>query len=138
MTSSKQPLATFTHENLVEGCAFSSDENRLLTWSVDGTARLWDCARPGSPLATFRHDQPVTGATFSPHEDKVLTWSKDGTVRLWDIGLDASIPISEQWRQFRIRSGTTLETTGVVRLLSPDELRKIKNEKPALAKRAAR
>ena len=30
------------HEKSVYGALFSKDESRILTWSADGTARLWD------------------------------------------------------------------------------------------------
>ncbi len=34
-------------EHGVNEAAFSEDESRILTWSKDGTARLWDTATGG-------------------------------------------------------------------------------------------
>jgi WD40 repeat protein len=34
-------LLTLRHENVVDGAAWNGDETRLLTWSLDGTARVW-------------------------------------------------------------------------------------------------
>ena len=35
-------MAALRHEKAVGGAAFSRDESRILTWSDDRTARLWD------------------------------------------------------------------------------------------------
>ncbi len=37
-----EPLFTLRHEEIVWGAAWNSDETRLLTWSVDGTVRVWE------------------------------------------------------------------------------------------------
>ena len=70
------------HEEAVGGAAFSQDEQRILTWSEDGTARLWqakDVMPVGQPM---RHVGAVLGAAFSPDEHRILTWSQDGTAFL--------------------------------------------------------
>ena len=36
---------TFTHDGPIAGVKFSQDESRVLTWSYDGTARLWTVQR---------------------------------------------------------------------------------------------
>jgi hypothetical protein len=38
-------LRSMPHDGPVHGALFSGDESRVLTWSRDGTARLWDVAR---------------------------------------------------------------------------------------------
>jgi WD40 repeat protein len=68
----------------VDGAQFSRDESRVLTWSEDDTARLWDVTKP-EPLQTFKHDSDVGGAQLSRDESRVLTWSNDKTARLWDV-----------------------------------------------------
>ena len=63
---------------------FTPDGKRVLTSSVDQTARLWDAAT-GKELRVFRgHAAPVSSARFSPNGRFVLTASEDGTTRLWD------------------------------------------------------
>jgi WD40 repeat protein len=56
----------------------------VLSWSDDGTARLWDLEQPDAALLTFRHGNGVLGASFSPSELGILTWSADATTRVWD------------------------------------------------------
>ncbi|MDZ4803202.1 MAG: hypothetical protein SGI92_34010, partial [Bryobacteraceae bacterium] len=77
-------LALFEHQGEVEGAQFSRDESRILTWSADKTARLWD-ARTGQAIGpALQHQGPVIGAQFSRDESRILTWSADKTARLWD------------------------------------------------------
>ncbi|MDM8523359.1 hypothetical protein QUF80_08305, partial [Desulfococcaceae bacterium HSG8] len=77
------------HKNLVwrsedGGALFSKDESRILTWSRDGTARVWN-ASDGKPLTEpMKHESYVNGAVFSKDESRILTWSADGTTRLWN------------------------------------------------------
>ncbi|MCP4700130.1 MAG: hypothetical protein GY862_25250 [Gammaproteobacteria bacterium] len=64
--------------------AFSSNGSRVLTASLDNTARLWD-TQSGQSLLVFKgHKNYVLHAVFSPDESQVLTASEDGTARLWD------------------------------------------------------
>jgi WD40 repeat protein len=41
----QEVLPPLRHEDDVSGATFNGDETRILTWSADGTARLWDIAR---------------------------------------------------------------------------------------------
>lgn len=78
-----------THQNAVRGAVFGADSRRVLTWSEDGTARVWEPAT-GEPLTPpLEHEDVVWGAAFSADGRRVLTWSADGTARVWDIGIDA-------------------------------------------------
>ena len=59
----------------VYGAVFNRDESRILTWSDDKTARLWD-AGTGQPLGpALQHEDAVRGAVFSRDESRILTWS---------------------------------------------------------------
>ena len=68
----------------VNGAVFNHDETRILTWSYDGTARLWDAVNCSSIGYSMKHDGSVLGAVFNHDETRILTWSEDGTARLWD------------------------------------------------------
>ncbi|HYO52448.1 hypothetical protein [Archangium sp.] len=63
--------------------AFSPDGSRVLTASLDSTARLWD-SRSGQLLATLKgHEDRVRSAGFSPDGSRVVTASDGKTARLW-------------------------------------------------------
>jgi len=70
------------HTARVNWAAFGPDEQKIVTASADGTARLWDIH--GAPLATLTgHTDALTRACFSPDGKLVLTASADSTARLW-------------------------------------------------------
>ena len=53
-------MAPLRHEFFpVLGAAFNGDESRILTWSRDNTARLWDAATGQEVVAPLRHEGPV-------------------------------------------------------------------------------
>jgi WD40 repeat protein len=72
------------HLGEVRSASFSSNGDRVVTASEDGTARIWDPAS-GKELTVFRgHTKAVLGATFSPDRKRVVTASADGTARIWN------------------------------------------------------
>ncbi|HVO69566.1 MAG TPA: AAA family ATPase, partial [Aggregatilineaceae bacterium] len=71
------------HEGSVSGAVWSANGTRVLTWSSDSTARVWDAA-DGELLLTLRHEYWVNGAAWNGDETRILTWSDDGTARVWD------------------------------------------------------
>ena len=89
------------HQGPVYGAQFSRDESRILTWSWDKTARLWD-ARTGKQLGpALEHQGPVSGAQFNQDESRILTWSTDKTVRVWFLNAELDFPAKdlELWIQ---------------------------------------
>jgi WD40 repeat protein len=65
--------------------AFSFDGLRVVTASLDATARVWD-ALAGRELAVLRgHTAEVTSAAFNPDGSRVVTTSNDGTTCVWDV-----------------------------------------------------
>jgi len=70
--STKLPKVRLTnilkHEGVVKEAVFSKDETRILTWSFDRTARLWDV--PGDldfPQEYFSLQvEALTGTRFDP------------------------------------------------------------------------
>ena len=71
------------------GCAarWLLPDGRVLSWSVDGTLRVWDLAT-GEGRALTGHERLVTGALLLP-DGRVLSWSADGTLRVWDLATRA-------------------------------------------------
>ncbi|MBL8164394.1 MAG: TIR domain-containing protein, partial [Anaerolineae bacterium] len=86
------------HDGPVNGSVWSADGTRVLTWSSDGSVRVWD-AIAGDALLTLRHENGVRGAAFNTDETRILSWSDDGSVRVWDaVAGDALLTLRhESW-----------------------------------------
>lgn len=70
------------HPDAVVACVVSPCSRRVLTTSVDGTARLWDLEDPShGTLCT--HDDAILSAAWSHSGESFLTVSSDRTGRLW-------------------------------------------------------
>jgi WD40 repeat protein len=81
------------HEGAVSGAHFSPDGKWMLTFSLDGTARVWDASN-GEPVSQpMRHKDRLANAVFSPDGRSVFTGSQDGVARLWDAR--TGYPLSE-------------------------------------------
>jgi len=83
--SRNMPLVTFAgHKSPVTSTAFSADGTRLVTASLDKTARVW-AAATGKPITPpLQHQDAVTAAAFSADGTRVVTASLDKTARVWD------------------------------------------------------
>jgi WD40 repeat protein len=71
------------HDDIVWGAGWNADSSRILTYSSDGTARLWDTTRPDSAMV-LQHGAPVISAAWNADRSQVMTASADGTARVWD------------------------------------------------------
>ena len=104
------------HQGRVEGVEVSPDETSLLTWSRDGSARVWN-VETGEEIAASRHENWVRGACFDSSGQRVLSWSDDGAVRVWLAADGTEIAASKHnagvW-------GATFDTAGE-RVLSWDK-----------------
>lgn len=84
-----QPPEQPWHGQSVVSTAWSADGKRVITGSVDGTARVWR-ASTGEQLAVLGLGARSDGATangvqvgWSPRDELVATGGRDGVVRLW-------------------------------------------------------
>ena len=75
--------------------AFSPDGRRLLSWSADGSSRLWDRAEGRMLRQLDRNDKgvAVTTGRFSADGSQVATVSADGTVRIWKAAAGDEGPV---------------------------------------------
>ena len=89
------PLATLRgHTGTVWSTAFSPDGTRIVTASVDNTARIWD-ATSGRELATLRgHTFLVNSAAFSPDGTRIVTASWDTTARVYLVHIEDLIALA--------------------------------------------
>jgi WD40 repeat protein len=68
----------------VQSAAFSPDGARIVTASLDETARIWDAAT-GREITVLRgHQSSVLSAAFSPDGGRIVTAGEDTTARIWD------------------------------------------------------
>jgi WD40 repeat protein/serine/threonine protein kinase len=77
-------LSMTGHAERVWYASFSPDGQRVVTASLDTTARIWD-ASIGRELARLGHTDSVHYAAFSPDGARVVTASSDKTAHIWDV-----------------------------------------------------
>ena len=79
------PRHTLLHDGGVNGSVWNKNDNLILTWNMDDTARVWD-ATNGEERLRLSHDGwgYIYGAAWNGEESLILTWSTDGTARVWD------------------------------------------------------
>ena len=72
------------HVGIVWSAAFDPDGARVVTASMDKTARIWN-AKTGVLLAVLKgHGESVDDAVFSPDGVRIATASEDKTTRIWN------------------------------------------------------
>ena len=122
------------HRGPVYGAQFNRDESRILTWSSDSTARLWD-ARTGQPIGpALQHQWPVYGAQFNRDESRILTWSEGGTAHVWPLNVDFDFPAQYVELWMSAMTGSELDlVTQEVKTLGPDRWREIRRRYEAFA-----
>ena len=95
--SSKQLRSTLSgHTGAVTAIAFSRDGTRVVTGSLDGTAKVWDLHSAGTPkeLYSFSHASGVLYVDLSPDGSLLATVSADGYVRVYRLNIDADHLVS--------------------------------------------
>ena len=114
------------HEGLVAGAQVFADDTRILTWSYDGTARVWD-ARSGDAITPpLKHEDLVAGAKVFADDTRILTWRFEGTARVWSVDVVRSDGFLED---YEVATGTRLDSTGEVRTIPPAEWRALKERR---------
>jgi WD40 repeat protein/tetratricopeptide (TPR) repeat protein len=63
---------------------FSPDGTRVVTASVDHTARVWDAATGRAVTPPLPHSTEVSCAQLTPDGKQVVTGCKDGKLQFWD------------------------------------------------------
>ena len=85
-SAGKSDSIAFRHEQIVNSASFSSDGGRVVTASVDESARVWNLnARhdSGAVVLSANDMNAVTSAHFSADGKMVATTSEDGIARVW-------------------------------------------------------
>jgi WD40 repeat protein len=72
------------HSEEIRSVAISTDGNRIVSGSWDGTVRLWD-ARTGKHLVALEPSPTrVSSVAISDDGGRIASGSEDGTVKVWD------------------------------------------------------
>jgi len=74
--------AVLGHQAAVRSAAFSPPDDRVITASEDGTARIWN-TKTGALIATLHHGGPLNGAVFDSSGGRVIT-SAGHTAKIWN------------------------------------------------------
>jgi WD40 repeat protein len=97
------------HVAPVQRAAFSPDGSRIVTASLDGSARIWNAAT-GEQVSVLRAGQlGIESAVYSSDGRRIVTASVDGTVRIWDATAGTQITV------LHVSGGTVLSAA-----FSPD------------------
>ncbi|HUS14025.1 MAG TPA: WD40 repeat domain-containing protein, partial [Chloroflexia bacterium] len=72
------------HRGPIQDAHFSADSKRVVTASMDQTARLWDVAG-GQELGRWTHAGGVVQAFLTANGKQLLTWSRDNIARFWYV-----------------------------------------------------
>lgn len=78
------------HEKSVNTAVFSSDGTRVVTTSLDKTARIWDTATGKAIGDPLRHQATVWSAVFSGDDTRIVTVSDD-VASIWDSATGKAI-----------------------------------------------
>lgn len=79
----RMTLPTHYHGGTIWSVAFSPDGKRLVTGSVDQSARVWDLATRQQRLL-IDHTGIIRVVAFSHDGKRIATTGEDGVTRLWD------------------------------------------------------
>jgi WD40 repeat protein len=85
---SGQRLVEFSrHSNKLMSAVFNRDGSRIVTASLDGTAKVWDVATVAELYRLEANNSAMMDASFSLDGARVLTVSMDRVARLWSVPL---------------------------------------------------
>ena len=83
LSSPVQQRLHLVHENTVNGATWNNESIEILSWSQDGTARVWD-SNSGDLKFSLVHDTSVWGAEWSPDYEMIATRLPNGEVHIWN------------------------------------------------------
>ena len=77
--------ATGTGIGIIHSLAFSPDDTKLATGTLDRTAIIWDVATGNQQHQLRGHTDLIESVAFSPDGTKLATGSLDRTAIIWDV-----------------------------------------------------
>ncbi|KAF4675437.1 WD repeat-containing protein 70 [Perkinsus chesapeaki] len=93
-------IARTAHTDVVTSVKVLEDGQRMLSRSLDGTMKMWDCRklRASTPVRTWENlpcTDEHTDITISPDESMALTGTSDGRVVAFDMHSESGEPLKE-------------------------------------------
>lgn len=87
LTSGKILHTLLGHGDRITALAFSTDGTKLVSGSVDKTARVWSLSDAKFPeISQFAgHDAPVRAVAFNADSQQVLSGAESGSLKLWTV-----------------------------------------------------
>jgi WD40 repeat protein/serine/threonine protein kinase/tetratricopeptide (TPR) repeat protein len=93
------PVALVGHQDLITAADFDPSGERVVTASLDGTARIW-MSRSGQLARSFgEHRGALSSAEFSADGRRVITAGAGGDARIWDAA-DGTVLQTLRIREF--------------------------------------
>ena len=115
--SDEERVPPLTHSGKINGACFCNEEARILTWSEDGSARLWD-SQNGQPISgSLKHEGPVMGGMVDPDGTWLTTWTNN-TVHRRHVAPSRPYPDSSPVLQLEVSTGTQLKAEGEIEIFS--------------------
>jgi WD40 repeat protein len=78
-----RPLAG--HTDIVSGCRFTPCGQKLVSWSYDGTVRIWETATARPVVTLNGHTDRILAGAVSPDGRWAATGGRDKLLKLWDL-----------------------------------------------------
>jgi eukaryotic-like serine/threonine-protein kinase len=72
------------HLQEVTSVAFSPDDQRIVTGSLDRTAKVWEAVSGRELLTLQGHGARIVSVAFSPSGQRIVTGSGDQTAKVWE------------------------------------------------------
>ena len=98
--------AKFSPMTEITAALSSGDEQLILSWDFDGTARTW-LVSSGEDVSHQSHGNPIVSTMFSDDGKHVLSWDVAGGVRVW--GAMTGQVIARQNHQSVVSSATFID-----------------------------
>jgi WD40 repeat protein len=82
------------HTGAITSASYSPDGIKILTTSMDHTARVWDARTGVQLIPPLDHDDDVVVGVFSHDSKRIATGTEDGKVTVWDASTGKRIASS--------------------------------------------
>jgi WD40 repeat protein/energy-coupling factor transporter ATP-binding protein EcfA2 len=97
------------HQDIVNSIRFGPNDDRVITSSQDGRAKIWNWRSNIKPLELRAYSTALFSAEFNPkNSDLVITGGQDGTVRMWRVDAQGQINLlwTKQWHKLDVRQAS--------------------------------